>query len=1229
MTRRNIGGARIRKPVAGDQVSFPVGVNPASITGGRAERLEGRRLLSVATWDGGSGSSNNWTDAANWAGDVAPMAGDDLVFPSSGAQPENVNDFPAGTAFNSIELQGRNGHAYKLTGNRVTLSDGVMFDSLSYGGSGATVMGMPVAMAGPQTFVSVGAASASLLHVEGDVETNGHELTLESDASDDTIVVSGSVTGSGSLQQTGDGGAYLIGEAAYAGGTTVSADAGAIYASNTGNGSATGSGAVSVEANAELRGVGRAAGAVNVQGAILPGDTPGAGGVLSTGDLSIAAGGKYGVNVLGTQIWEFDQLNVTGAVTLDPASVLDISVAAYARPTPGQQFTILNNDGTDAIGGTFAGHADGSTFTTADNYASFRIDYRGGDGNDIVLTCVPTTRTWDGGGSNNNVSNPDNWAYDIGPAPGDDLVFAGGVRKSPTNDFSSGRDFGSITFASPGFTLGGNAINLAGGISVTHGTGLSTVNLATNLTANQSFGVNGAADARLVVAGTVALGSNNLTLDVEGADNTLEITGVISGSGGVTKTGGGGAALSATNAYGGATGISAGRLALHGTLGTHDVTLSSGATLAVHAGRDSADTIAATGTVILGGATLDLDSGTFDDFLNGDTPAYPTFTLIAIDGGDAVVGTFAGLADGAVVETSPGVIFRINYAAGDGNDVTLTRVPRSTFVLSPDPLTVNEGAGTAEITVTRSGGTGGVEVIDYETQFIDSASPDSDYVTTTGTLTFNAGESTKTISIPITDDADVESVSQAEAFQVAIYRPSDDVEPSLQLDSSEVHIEDNDGVAFIHLDTAAYTVDESAGVTAIGVTRGGNLQSTVTVHYVTQALSTDDAAVPDLDYTSTSDTITFAPGETSKTIAVPIIDNPIHETGERFVLTIDGVDGVVVDPALSDAVVTISDDDPNHAPDAVDDIAADVAGQAVSVDVLANDADPDTDPLTVAISAAPAHGSVAIVGDNQISYTPAEGFKGTDTFTYTITDQWGASDTATVTVVSGGSAEVSDPADPSKTVLVTGGSSTADRISFSPKKGGGVQVMLNGKSQGVFNPTGRIVAGTGDGNDRITVGKLAVPVQLDAGDGNDTLAGTKLNDVLVGGPGNDRISGGAGRDLLIGGAGADRLSGGADDDILLGELSAYGSDSPADRQALQDLLAGWASGADYDIRVAQLASPNGSSSATIKPTTITRDGTKDTLSGDAGRDVFFAVVDPAAQPDSVKGRKKDETIVEI
>ncbi len=97
------------------------------------------------------------------------------------------------------------------------------------------------------------------------------------------------------------------------------------------------------------------------------------------------------------------------------------------------------------------------------------------------------------------------------------------------------------------------------------------------------------------------------------------------------------------------------------------------------------------------------------------------------------------------------------------------------------------------------------------------------------------------------------------------------------------------------------------------------------------------------------------------------------------------------------ADVTVQVSDTNFAPTAVDDVGSTSEGSAVVVDVLANDTDPDADPLTLSIQNAPANGSATVISSG-IRYTPNAAFDGTDTFTYLITDAGGLTDSATVSV---------------------------------------------------------------------------------------------------------------------------------------------------------------------------------------------------------------------------------------
>jgi hypothetical protein len=85
-------------------------------------------------------------------------------------------------------------------------------------------------------------------------------------------------------------------------------------------------------------------------------------------------------------------------------------------------------------------------------------------------------------------------------------------------------------------------------------------------------------------------------------------------------------------------------------------------------------------------------------------------------------------------------------------------------------------------------------------------------------------------------------------------------------------------------------------------------------------------------------------------------------------------------------------------PVAVDDAASTNEGVAVTVNVIANDSDPDGDPLTVSSVTQGALGAATNDGNGQVTYRPNAGLAGADSFTYTVSDGRGAAATATVRV---------------------------------------------------------------------------------------------------------------------------------------------------------------------------------------------------------------------------------------
>jgi len=100
-------------------------------------------------------------------------------------------------------------------------------------------------------------------------------------------------------------------------------------------------------------------------------------------DLSIAINGTtLGDGTAST----YSQLKVVGAVNL---TGVDLLFTGSYVPIGGNTFTIVDNDGSDAIIGTFTGLAEGATFTNfRGSGLNATISYVGGTGNDVVITVI-------------------------------------------------------------------------------------------------------------------------------------------------------------------------------------------------------------------------------------------------------------------------------------------------------------------------------------------------------------------------------------------------------------------------------------------------------------------------------------------------------------------------------------------------------------------------------------------------------------------------------------------------------------------------------------------------------------------------------------------------------------------------------------------------------------------------------------------------------------------------
>jgi len=533
--------------------------------------------------------------------------------------------------------------------------------------------------------------------VGGSLTLNGGTLNLNNagtvdnaialDSGNGTISVtngaatlSGNITGTGSLTKTGGQLLTLSGTNTYSGGTTVRGAAGLSIT----DGSNIGSGTLTLEADLTITSSTTISNAIalNAAATITNANAVSLSGVLSgSSDLTKAGAGTLTLGGTNTH---------SGAVTVSAGGLRvegGSSIGDSSAVTVASGATLTLNGGSETIG-SLAGAG------------SVVLGYGltlGGDNTNTTFSGVIS-------GTNNGINK----------------TGTGTLTLSGTNTYT-----GSTTVSAGGLTLHtGNNLSDSSAVTVASGATL-TLNGG-----NETIG-------SLAGAGSVALGSNTLTL---GDSTSTTYSGVMSGTGALTKSGTGTLTLSGTNTYTGATSVSAGTLVVDGTLASSAVsvantaklsgtgtingavtlssggsieagvslgtltlsnglTLSSGSTLVAEVKGTAAgtgyDQISVVGTVDITGATLSTDLGSFIP-TSGNT-----FTLIDNDGSDAVIGTFNGLAEGAAFNAG-GYTLSLSYAGGDGNDVVLAMAtPTVTAVSAPSSSTYIAGQH-LDFTITLS-----------------------------------------------------------------------------------------------------------------------------------------------------------------------------------------------------------------------------------------------------------------------------------------------------------------------------------------------------------------------------------------------------------------------------------------------------------------------------------------------------------------------------------------------
>ena len=318
---------------------------------------------------------------------------------------------------------------------------------------------------------------------------------------------------------------------------------------------------------------------------------------------------------------------------------------------------------------------------------------------------------------------------------------------------------------------------------------------------------------------------------------------------------------------------------------------------------------------------------------------------------------------------------------------------------SPEPalsvadVTVDEGDGTAKFTVTLDAASGATVIVEYETSN-GSALAGSDYSEASDALTFQPGETSRSIDVPVTDDAIVEG---PEDFALTLKNPSN---ATIGDGVATAYITDNE-VSSLTIADARATEGEAVEFT---VTLSPASVIDVRVGYATtDGTATSDSGHEDgADYTEAASgaELIIGAGQTSGTISIATGDDAVHEADETFSVTLSNPSSNAVLGTPVTATGTIGNDDAASADAALKNLVITAGGSSVALspvfdaETLGYEGEIAVTVDSVTVTAEPNHGeaTVAIEGDDD-STSPGQadlGMEfGANELTVTVTAQDG------------------------------------------------------------------------------------------------------------------------------------------------------------------------------------------------------------------------------------------------
>jgi hypothetical protein len=182
-----------------------------------------------------------------------------------------------------------------------------------------------------------------------------------------------------------------------------------------------------------------------------------------------------------------------------------------------------------------------------------------------------------------------------------------------------------------------------------------------------------------------------------------------------------------------------------------------------------------------------------------------------------------------------------------------------------------------------------------------TATAPADFASASGTLTFAAGVTTQTLTVVVAGDTLDEAT---ETFLVNLSSPSN---VTINDGQATGTITDNDATPSLSINNVSVAEGNTGTVNAVfTVSLNAASGQNVTVNYATSN-GTATAGTTG-DYTSTSSSLTFTPGQTARTVTVVVRGDTLDEADETFNVNLSGATNATISD--SQGVGTIQDDDP-------------------------------------------------------------------------------------------------------------------------------------------------------------------------------------------------------------------------------------------------------------------------------------------------------------------------------